>query len=236
MTIPTNTIFQLSRDDIINAALRKLGVLSEGVLANATQLNTGAQALNVIVAAYQSLGMPLWARKELAIPMVVGQQDYTLGIGEAIGIPFPLKVMQAILQIPPNYTQIDVNILSRYDFNILTLRAISGVPVNCCYQPLINSGVFSVWPTPDNSMVPGTTINIVYTAPFNYFDSATDVPDFPQEWHMALIYALAASLAPEYGVPLQDRQLITKESETALLTALSNGGEDGSMFFSVRYY
>ena len=83
------TAYTYTRDQIINAALRKLSVLSEGVSANATQLSTGAEALNLLILQYQALGMPLWSRKVKTTTMVSGTSSYTLSS------PKPLKVFQA---------------------------------------------------------------------------------------------------------------------------------------------
>lgn len=225
------TILQLTRDDIINAALRKLLVIGEDTTANSAQLTTGSQALNAIVATFQILGMPLWARKEYSITMVNGQRDYTLGIGQTLNTAFPLHIYEAVLQIGTTGTsQIDVTMMSRSDFNLLPTTS-GGNPVNATYQPFVNRGVFSVWPTPNSSIVAGTVIKITYQAPFEYFIAGTDTPDFPQEWHNALIYHLAVSLAPENGIPLMDRQQLMKEAELHLTTVLSNGTEDGSIFF-----
>lgn len=233
MTTSGSTLFQLSRDEIINAAYRKLLVLDIDQTANTAQLAVGTQALNAIVATFQSLGMPLWARKELPITMVSGQRDYTIGIGQTINTAFPLHVYQAVLNIPPNYTQIDVNMMARQDFNLLptSTTSTSGTPVNATYQPFINYGVLSVWPTPDSSTIAGTTITITYQAPFEYFVAGTDTPDFPREWANALIYSLAVALAPENGLPIPDRKAMREEADMHLNTALANGTEDGSIFF-----
>lgn len=230
MTTSGITILQLTRNDIINAALRKLLVIGEDTTANATQLTTGAQALNAIVATFQTLGMSLWARKELSIAMIAAQRDYTIGVGQTLNTAFPLHIYDAVLEIGSSDSNIDVNMMVRRDFNLLPSTT-GGIPVNATYQPFINYGVLSVWPTPDTSLVSGTVIKITYQAPFEYFISSTDTPYFPQEWSNALIYHLAVSLAPENGIPLADRQQLMKEAELHLSTVLSNGAEDGSVFF-----
>jgi len=225
-----STIFQLTRDDIINAALRKLLVVGESTTANAAQLTTGAQALNAIVATFQSLGMPLWARKELAITMVASQRDYTIGVGKTIAQPFPLHIYQAVLNIPNSNSQIDVTMMARNDFNLLPSTK-GNTPVNATYQPFINYGVLSVWPTPSATIPASTTITLTYQSPAEYFTTGTGTPNFPQEWTNALIYALAESLAPENGLPLPDRQYIAREAKRHLDEVLANGAEDGSVFF-----
>jgi hypothetical protein len=232
MTTSNQTIFELNRDQIISAALRKLLVLGDDQVATATQLANGTQALNAIVATFQSLGMPLWKRTELPITMVAGQRDYTIGMGRTIAVPFPLHVHEAALNLPGSGSPIDVTVKPRADFNMLPSTS-NGIPVNATYQPFTNYGVFSVWPTPDSTTATGTTITITYQAPFQYFIGSTDTPDFPQEWANALIYALAVSLAPENGVPLMDRTQLIKEADRHLMVVLANGGEDGSIYFGV---
>ena len=61
--------------------------------------------------------------------------------------------------------------------------------------------------------------------------SSTDDFDFPPYWTEALIYGLSDRLAPEYGIPLQDRQLLTQQAERFHQNALLFGQEEGSMFF-----
>ena len=227
-------VYQLSGDELINAAFRKLLVLGEGQSANANQLITGRQALNTLVATFRSLGMPLWARKELAITMVSGQRDYTIGIGQTINQPYPLHIHEATLQIGTDLSNIDVTMMARSDFNLLPSTD-GGTPVNATYQPFINYGVLSVWPTPDASTVANTTITITYQAPFQYFIAGTDTPDFPEEWYNALIYGTAELLAPEAGLPPTDRQTVRKEAAEHLATVLSNSQEDGSVFFQPQW-
>ena len=59
--------FQHTRTDLIESALRKCGVLREGVSASANQLTSGSLALNSILKSFSSTGMPLWAIREGAI-------------------------------------------------------------------------------------------------------------------------------------------------------------------------
>ena len=184
--MPTSgqTIQQLSRDDIINAALRKLVVIGEGQTANATQLATGTQALNNIVAEFRTLGMSIWARKSYDIVLVTGQNNYVLGVGQAENIPYPIKLYTASLKQPPAYNvQIEMNALSFTDFEWLPDDS-TGIPVNYKYQPKVNQGIFTVWPTPDASVLPGTLVTIQYQSPFEYFVADVDTPDFPENGTM----------------------------------------------------
>lgn len=235
MATSGNTINVLTRDSIINAALRKLVVLDEGHTANATQLATASEALNILVAEYRTLGMLVWARTTYQIVMISGQSTYTFGVGQAINTPYPNYIYDANFYMAPSFDrQIELNQLAIVDFNLLP-NGSSGTPVNYNYQPKNNVGVLRVWPTPDATVPANSYIEITYQRPLEVFDTGADNPDFPQEWGNALIYNLALSLADEYGVAADKQGRIEKAAATHLATALSNSNEQGSLFLQPDY-
>jgi hypothetical protein len=123
-----------------------------------------------------------------------------------------------------------MDIIANSNFNRLPSNS-SGVPIQVTYQPKMNLGTIKVWPTPDSYSQTNVTIQLTYLRPLEYFSASTDTADFPEEWVSAIIYGLAVRLAPEYGVPLPDRQLLLKEAEMYQTTAEDNSFEDASIFF-----
>lgn len=225
MATSGTTILQLSRDSIINAALRKIGVVGEGVVANSEQLATGAEALNTLVLEMATLGMPLWKRTELNISMMTGQNTYTIGVGKTISQPFPLKISEATFEYTGTATQQPVEIKASYDFNMLPSDS-RGIVVAMKYQPYINYGVVTVWPTPSSA---NGVLTLTYQAPYDVFTGSANTPDFPQEWQNAIIYNLALLLSDEYGIPLPDKQWIEKQATKHLSQALDFGTEEASI-------
>jgi hypothetical protein len=120
-----------------------------------------------------------------------------------------------------------MEIESRENFNIFPGNS-TGSPLKVNYQPFINYGVVSFWPTPTSSNT--ATVTLVYQRPFQYFTASTETMDFPEEWYSAIIYHLAVRLAPEWGVPLPDRQMLMQEAKTYTEDALMVGQEDASLF------
>lgn len=59
--------FALSRDGIVNAAFRLLGVLGEAQTASTERLSQGGQALNMMVKLWQAEGIALWKNTELVL-------------------------------------------------------------------------------------------------------------------------------------------------------------------------
>jgi len=233
MTTSADTTYELTRNTIIEAALRKLHRLGKGVSADATALSTGMEALNALIAEYQTLGMHLWKRSEYGITLVASQQDYTIGVGQTINTAFPLKILGAWLQDSNGAAKQDLFQVARSEFDLLNDDA-TGKPVQFSYQPYINYGAISVWPKPDSTSASTYTMRIRYQKPFDGFTAAGETPDFPQEWQNALIYGLAVLLAPEYGIPLNDRTVLFKESEMHLQRALDGGAEETSLYFQIE--
>lgn len=228
------TTFEMNRDDIINSALRKVGAVSEGQVASPQAIIDATMALNAMLKTFEVRGMPLWAIKETLFPLTSTRQ-YSIGIGATINTPAPLKIIQATLldvTNPDAENILPMNIYTHYDYNLLTTQDSSGYPIHLMYEPLLPTGVINIWPTPDSFSISNRNIRIVYQRPFSDFVSSTDTPDFPSYWSEALVYGLAWRLSPEYGVPLQDRQLLSKEAEYMLEEALSFGTEEGS--FSIQ--
>lgn len=241
MATSGSTTWEMTRDQIIAAAMRKGGALAKGQTPDAQDLSDYTLALNALVAEYQTLGMPLWAREQYSITLITNQKDYVLGVGQTLNTPFPLKIHQGILQNSTSTSRIDVNLISIYDFNLLPQGGTQlsyGQPVNMCYRPDINVGTISVWPIPDATTASEYKLEITYQRPFEDFVSAANTPDFPKEWHNALIYGLAALIADELTLPLPDKQYLVQMAEKHLERALSFGVEEASFYVQPdsRYY
>lgn len=221
------TTWSLNRDSVISAALRKLGVLSGGSPPEAYQISDATQAINAMLKSFQTDGMPVWAVKEYTFSTVPTVSSYNIGTAQTLNTPMPLKVLQANRIEAPGATNIPLEVKNHYDYNLLPVTATSGEPVSLFYQPFSTYGTIKLWPTPSDAT---TSITITYQRPFEDMVISTDDFDFPSYWTEAIIYGLASRLAPEYGIPLQDRAALRQEAEFYHNQALSYGTEEGSMF------
>jgi hypothetical protein len=221
MTTSSNTSWELNRDSLITAAYAKIGIPGEDNSLTNTQLTDGASRLNGIIALAVTNGMPLWKRVTQNVTPSTTSQVYT--VADAI------KVADVFLH-DTGGVRYSLQEKSLYDFNRLPTNSI-GIPVHYMFQPSIQGGTVSIWPlTSDTSTVSTKTIEIVYQKEFDGMFSSTDTFDFPAYWTMGLTYKLAVALAPEYGVPLQDRQLLIKEAELYWKEAADYGDEAGSLY------
>lgn len=231
MATSGDTTWQLQRDQIIAAALRKVG-FAEGETPNANQIQYAAEALNALIAAWRVDGMPVWAMKTYTMPLTADVMDYEIGVGQTVNTPMPMKLTQAIRVDTLGGTRVPLNIYTDYDFKLLSnFASTKGVPVQCYYQPKSTSGTLRFWPIPDATVAGQYEIELTYQRPFEEFDNATDEPDLPSYWTRAIIYGLAYDLSPEYGVGLPDRKSLQTDAVMYKDLALSYGTEEGSITF-----
>lgn len=224
------TTNQLTRNQFIEAALRTLGVLAIDQTPSATEYTNALVKLNALVGEFRTKGLNVWQRTTYTVSLVDGTSSYTIGSGQTLNTAYPLHILQAVRIDSAQGTRISMEVVADYNYNLLPANS-SGTPIQVNYQPRVNQGTVKVWPTPDAYAASNVSVQLTYLRPIEYFNSSSDTADFPEEWVSAIIYGLAVRLAPEYGLPLPDRQLLMKEADTYLQLAEDNGFEDGSLFF-----
>lgn len=232
MTTSSSTNFEVTRDQIIKGALRLIGVLAQGETPSADQVTEASEALNLLVKAWQADGMPLWAIKKNNFSMTA-TASYTIGNGMTIDTPKPLRIIQAFNRNNSSNVDIPMRIITKDEYWRLGNKASTGNPIQLMYDPNNLYGTIFLFPVPDTTSIANNSIHIIYQRPYEDFDAANDTPDFPQEWHDALKFGLASRLAPEYGVPATERNLINQDMMRIKQEALNMGTEEGSFYFQV---
>lgn len=230
MTTSGSTNFSINRDELIAGAYRLAGVIAQGETPSTEQVDNASEALNMMVKAWEADGMPLWAIKQYAVTLTASAATYTIGEGQTVNTPKPLKVIQAYLHNTSDNTDIPMRILTRQEYNMLGNKTSTGNPIQVFYEPLVDTGVLHVFPVPDATVAAQFTITIVYQRPFEDFDTASDTPDFPQEWYEAVKYGLAVRMAAENTISLTMRQQLRAEAAEIKNEALSFGTEEGSIY------
>ena len=74
-----SSTFSVTRDQIIQLALRKLGVLELGSTPDSETVANASLALNLFVKQMQTEGLKLWTVNQLVLPLVNGQTQYSIG-------------------------------------------------------------------------------------------------------------------------------------------------------------
>lgn len=206
----STTTFTVTRDDVIQAALRGLSVLEEGATPTAAAVTNAAQALNLIIKNWQKDGIKLWTIDDLQVPLVASQTTYTIGPaggGYSVAADRPLKLIQAFIRnisVTPN-VDIPVQIISRQEYNLLGSKSSTGTTNSVYYTPKTTYGTLSVFLTPDTSAATNYVLYLTVQRPLYDVNVSTDNLDFPSEWFLGLKWGLMAELASEYDKDIQLR-------------------------------
>lgn len=225
--------FTLNRDEVIKGALRLCGVIAQGQTPDASQVSDAAEALNVLVKAWQAEGLPLWCMKTASFTPVASTNSYTVGVGETVDTQKPLKLYHAWYRDNTSDVDVPITLLTQQQYDSLSNKSQEGTVNQLYYQPLLSTGTIYTYLTPDSSFASNKTIYFRFQRPFADFDADTDYPDFPAEWIRALKYGLADEISLEYGVPKDVRQELRLKAEMFKEEALGFTEEEGSFFFQI---
>lgn len=128
-----------------------------------------------------------------------------------------------------------VSILAYHDYVTLSQKPMDGAPTLVSWQPNLVSGTLFVWPTggAEGSTVQTNKIVLTVDRTIEDMDVTSDNPDFPIEWGNVLVWLLAADLAPDYGLQLDDRMYLRAEAERKKEKALQYGQDTGPVRFGI---
>ena len=293
MAVSGTTNFTVTRDQIIESALRSLAVLEEGSQPSATTLENASFSLNLILKKWQSEGIKLWTVVEYTIPLVTNKTTYTIGPSSAydLNADKPLRVIQSFLRnislnttnsignstiisngsgytiLPTNpvtanggtgsgasfnintsgstitsailsdggtgYTVGDIltlnsgtyvtpatirvdsvvntfidlpmTLISQQEYNILGSKFSEGTVNSLLYKPWRDYGEVSVFLTPNTSAAATYELHITLQRPIMDITKPNENFDLPQEWFLALKWALVAELASDYDKTINDK-------------------------------
>lgn len=222
--------FNVTRDELIKAAFRLIGVGHRGESVPADEINDAAEALSLMLKGWQADGLQLWKREEQSITLTDAKRVYTLGPTGDVVMQRPLRLLEVVRR-DSNNIDVPLNKLSKNVYYGLSNKFSEGTPVSYHFDPQLDNADFIVWPVPDATVAAEYTIEIVYHRPFEDMDSATNNFDCPVEWLEAIKFGLALRLAPEYGVDLPQQYRLQKQFDDIYDKALSWDVEDTSVYF-----
>lgn len=75
--------YSITRADIINAALRKIGAYDQGETVPGDEVSAASLSLNLMVKEWVARGIDIWLRKEITVFLQPGTRAYSLGSDHA---------------------------------------------------------------------------------------------------------------------------------------------------------
>lgn len=185
--------FNLTNNEIIDAAFNLLGVGSEGEPITARMYADATRSLNLLIKTWSAQDH-LWTREQASLAMVAGQAAYVLP-GK------PMRVISARRHYIDGGNEIPLTPWSREEYLDQPNKLNSpSTPVNFYYDPQRDTGTLYLWPAPSTAVAPTITIEYDYLRRMDDMLASNDDADLPTEWLEALIYNLAVRLMPQYPV------------------------------------
>ena len=235
MATSGTTTFSVTRNNIIEASLRLLGVLEEGAQPTAQAIESASLVLNMMLKDWMTDGIKLWTTHEIILPLVNNQTTYTIGpdAGNDLVDDKPLRLIQSFLRnisVTPN-VDLPMTIISEQEYNILGAKKNTGTINTVFYKPYLNYGQVKVFLTPNQSTVDDYELHMNVQKPIQDITGANQTFDFPQEWYQCLRWGLASELAADYGVPLDRLAGVIQRAEQYKQRLMAWDVEYASTFF-----
>jgi hypothetical protein len=228
-----STTYSVTRDQIITSALYKLGVLELGQTPDATTVSNCAMNLNLMIKQWMIDGIKVWCVVEYTLPLVNGQNSYTIGPSGNLVADKSLRLVQAFLRNISVSPAIDtpMQIISKQEYNILGSKDSTGTPNSVMHDVNTTYSTVYVYLTPDSTVATNYQMHLVVQKPIDDLTTSSSVPNFPNEWMLALVWGLADQLALEYGLPVNHRTEIAMKAESYRTKLEGWDIENASTFF-----
>jgi len=203
MAVGTTADFDLTRNELIDIAYSLIGVAE---VSNSDRA-LAVQMLNSLVRHLDARGDWLWTidNTETTLTTVSGTQEYSTGAAATDIATNILKLSYAAVLI--NNDREELDILDKPSSLRTDLQDESNnqpIEVYLERAKLLADNKMLLYPTPNAAY----SVVYKYRRPLYDFDGASDNPDFPGTFILPLQKLLAAELAPHFGIPLQERQLL----------------------------
>lgn len=219
--------------DLITGALRKIGQYAPGEAITAADANDALDTFNGLLDMWSNQKLAVFNTIETVLNLTAGQNTYTLGIGGYFNIERPLRLVRA-------YSRLNSTGSSSVDFpmQIVGVQKYTNIgmknqpgpwPKIGFYNPTYPLATLIVWPVPQRNIEFHLWSEIVLTS----MSLATPL-NLPRGYYLALQFALAELLCPEYGMAVPpDIKRFAKEQK-AIIKALNGNpqaetGVDGAI-------
>lgn len=189
----------LSAGDIINFALRLVGVLRAGQTANPETLADGLKALNGMVDLWSTMGLTLTAQTRAVYSTIAAQASYTLGPGGDWNAARPAEITgmaEVVAGTPP--TERIIPVLTDEEWREVVAKALTSTVVTAAH-PRMNpaSIVVDLWPVPSA----GGQLVVYSREPLTQFADQSTQYSFNPGYDLALKFNLAEVLWPLFVGP-----------------------------------
>jgi hypothetical protein len=189
-------------NDIINGALRLIGVLAANEQPSYQESNNALVSLNNMLDAWSAQKLTAYQRVAETFAFVAGQQSYQMGLS---GTPDwstarPSEIENMVWQQIQGSTtfQFQIQIINQDQWAALTVPTVtSNISTKCWPNYTYPNLTLNFWPIPSAAY----NIYMISWKPLSSFTTLQTAVSLPPAYTKAIIWNLAVDLTPEYGKP-----------------------------------
>lgn len=181
---------------IITRALRMCGVIDAIETPNATDIDSGLEALNELLAGMSIARGLIHAQTTETLTLTIGDGSYSIGTGANFNTARPLAIESAY--VTSNGVDTPLSISGRNEYNALADKATQGLPSTIYYDPTFANGNVRFYPVPDAAYV----VTVSTWKEISQVSAVGDAVSLPEYLLTYIKVALAIKLAGEYRQPV----------------------------------
>lgn|GEM_PF-6352229 len=219
-----------SRLKLIKRSFRRIGIKNPSL----TDLSNAVELLNDKVKEIDVDGKWLWAisNTPTALTLVANQRSYAVGSTATTINSSILHLERAELVEGTSLTPL--RIIAKEESISTSLRENTGKPTLVFLErlPSMTNNKMHFFNTPNSAY----SVQYYFRRRLFDFDLASDNPDFPQDWSQRLVKILSYELAPEYGIPLQEREILRLEMQSSLMQGQAANSEQEDLAITQPEY
>jgi len=180
----------MTAQQLINAALRKVGVIAGAQSATTTQENNALEALQMLLRSWSAERIMVYYIVEgESFALTAGTSRYTIGSGGDFDTVRPVKILGAYIASGVDYV---LAIIDRAKYRSIGVKTLGDVPSWLWYNPVYPLGEIYLYPTGSG------TIYLASQKPLTEPSTIVSSVQFPPEYDRAITFNLAVDLASDY--------------------------------------
>lgn len=181
--------------EVIEASMRKIGVLASGETPSNEETSDGLEALNLMLSSFSNESLMIHAKVREEFSLASGQSSRTIGSSGNFNTTRPVGIDRAGVEDSSGY-ETPIKILNQDEWAMITDKALTAErPSAIYYEPTSPLGTIYFWPVPSAS----SSLVLYHWRPLTTFTSLSTSVEFPPGYDEMLIYNLAVRIAPEFG-------------------------------------
>jgi len=218
MARDTDADYAVTAAEVVSATYEELNLITDGGSPSTVQAAYGLKKLNLLVKNIMGpanrlyRGLKVWQRASSTLTLTAKNNFDIYSGGSDLDLIAPVQILSAVLR-DSNDHDIVMRPMSRDEYDAISEKSGEGDPSRYLYEREWEYGTLYLDVVPSDLT---KTIVFTYHRPLFDMDAGTEDVDFPQQWHLALVYLLAANMAPRYGIdPTPYRGLLEEARENA---------------------